>query len=66
MLDDRLTEQTNPRSSRIDELSSLEIVDLVNSEDRMVAEAVSQEREPIARAMDLVVEAFRAGNFSLV
>ena len=61
MLDDRLTEQTNPRSSRIDELSSLEIVDLVNTEDRMVAEAVSQERQAIARAMDLVVEAFRAG-----
>ena len=61
MLDDRLTEQTNPRSSRIDELSSIEIVDLVNSEDRLVAEAVSREREPIARAMDLVVEAFRAG-----
>ncbi len=61
MLDDRLTEQTNPRSSRIDELSSIEIVDLVNSEDRLVAEAVSQEREPIARAMDLVVDAFRAG-----
>ena len=61
MLDDRLTEQTNPRSTRIDELSSIEIVDLVNTEDRMVAEAVSREREHIARAMDLVVEAFRAG-----
>ena len=61
MLDGRLTEQTNPRSTRIDELSSIEIVDLVNAEDHMVAEAVSQEREPISRAMDLVVEAFRAG-----
>lgn len=61
MLDDRLTEQTNPRSAQIDGLSSIEIVDLVNSEDRVVAEAVSREREQIARAMDLVVEAFRAG-----
>jgi N-acetylmuramic acid 6-phosphate etherase len=61
MLDDRLTEQTNPRSAQIDGLSSIEIVDLVNSEDRIVAEAVSQEREQIARAMDLVVDAFRAG-----
>lgn len=60
MLDDRLTEQTNPRSTRIDELSSIEIVDLVNAEDRLVAEAVSREREPIARAIDLAVEAFRA------
>ena len=61
MLDDRLTEQTNPRSTGIDRLTSIEIVDLANAEDRMVAEAVSEERESIARAMDLVVEAFRAG-----
>lgn len=61
MLDDRLTEKRNPRSARIDTLSSLEIVDLVNAEDRMVAEAVAEEREAIARAMDLTVEAFRGG-----
>ena len=61
MLDDRLTEQRNPRSTRIDTLSSLEIVDLVNAEDRMVADAVAEEREAIARAMDLAVEAFRGG-----
>ncbi|GMR14374.1 MAG: N-acetylmuramic acid 6-phosphate etherase [Gemmatimonadota bacterium] len=61
MLDDRLTEQTNPKSAQIDGLSSIEIVDLVNTEDRMVAEAVSQERERIALAIDLVVEAFRTG-----
>ncbi len=61
MQDKRLTEQRNSRSSRIDLLSSLEIVDLVNSEDRTVALAVEKERTAIARAIDLVVESFLAG-----
>ncbi len=61
MLDERLTEQRNPRSRRIDVLSPLEIVDLINAEDRMVAQAVGEEREAIARAMEMVVECFRAG-----
>ena len=58
MLDDRLTEQRNPRSGRIDTLSSEAIVDLINAEDQMVAEAVAEERTAIARAIDLVVETF--------
>jgi len=61
MLDKRLTEQRNPRSKRIDLLSPLEITDLINAEDRMVAQAVGEEREAIARAMGLTVEAFRKG-----
>ena len=61
MLDDRLTEQRNPRSSAMDELSALELVDLINSEDRTVAEAVGSQRLAIARAIELVVEAFRNG-----
>lgn len=61
MLDKRLTEQRNPRSKRIDLLSPLEITDLINAEDRMVAQAVGEEREAIARAMGLVVETFRKG-----
>lgn len=60
-LDARLTEQRNPRSMRIDQLSSLEIVDLINNEDRLVAAAVSEERLQIARAIDLVVDCFGKG-----
>lgn len=60
-LDARLTEQRNPRSGRIDQLSTLEIVDLVNAEDRLVAAAVSDERDAIARAIDLVVDGLRRG-----
>jgi N-acetylmuramic acid 6-phosphate etherase len=59
--DPRLTEQRNPRSTRIDQLDELEIVDLINAEDRMVAEAVGEERQAIARALALVEAAFRAG-----
>ena len=34
------TEKRNPRSTHIDTLSTLEIVDLINSEDRGVPQAV--------------------------
>jgi len=61
MHDDRLTEQRNPRSREIDRLSPLEIVDLINAEDRKVPEAVGREREAIARAIELAVEALRGG-----
>ncbi|MBI4544503.1 MAG: N-acetylmuramic acid 6-phosphate etherase [Gemmatimonadetes bacterium] len=60
-LDPRLTEQRNPRSARIDELSTLGVVDLINAEDRMVAEAVGEERKEIARCIDIVVDCFRRG-----
>ena len=61
MKDPRLTEQRNPRSRQIDRLSPLEITDLINAEDRMVAQAVGEEREAIARAIELAVHAFEAG-----
>jgi len=61
MRDDRLTEQRNPSSQRIDELDALGIVDLINAEDRMVAAAVGEEREAIAEALGLAERAFRAG-----
>ena len=51
MLDDRLTEQRNPRSRGVDRLSPAEIVALINDEDRTVAAAVGEEAAGIARAM---------------
>jgi len=59
--DSRLTEQRNPRTARIDVASSLELVDLMNAEDATIAPAVHAQREAMARAIDLVVEAFRHG-----
>lgn len=61
MLDDRLTEQRNPRSEAIDRRSTLEIVRIIGEEDRSVAEAVGREAAAIARAADLAVAAFRSG-----
>lgn len=61
MRDRRLTEQRNPNSRRIDELDPLGIVDLINAEDRMVAEAVGEERDAIARALELAEQAFQKG-----
>jgi N-acetylmuramic acid 6-phosphate etherase len=60
-LDSRLTERRNPRSSTIDTASSLEIVDLIGAEDATVPGAVARTREEIARAVDLIEAAFRAG-----
>src|SRR6266536_5099044 len=59
--DPRATEQRNPRTERIDVASSLEIVDLMNGEDASVAGIVLGERERIARAIDLIVDAIRNG-----
>src|SRR5439155_1328878 len=60
-LDPRLTEQRNSRTARIDVAATLEIVDLINTEDATVAAAVRAVRAEIARAIDLVVEAFKQG-----
>ncbi len=61
MLDDRLTEQRNPRSEEVDRLSAEEIVRLINAEDAGVAAAVGAEAAAIARAARLAAEAFRTG-----
>ena len=54
------TEKRNPKSTHIDTLSTLEIVDLINSEDRTVSQAVGSQRRSIAAAIDLIVDCFRA------
>jgi N-acetylmuramic acid 6-phosphate etherase len=60
-LDSRLTERRNPRTVGIDVASALEIVDLMNTEDSGVLEAVRQRRGEIARAIELAVEGLRSG-----
>ncbi|HEY7894916.1 MAG TPA: N-acetylmuramic acid 6-phosphate etherase [Gemmatimonadaceae bacterium] len=60
-LDSRLTERRNPRTASIDLASPLEIVDLIQAEDRTVPDAVASQREPIARTIELVEDSFRAG-----
>src|SRR5437667_12703151 len=61
MLDPRETERRNPRTASIDLASPLEIVDMINAEDRRVPDAVATQREQIARAIELAEATFRRG-----
>ena len=57
----RETEMRNPKSMHIDKMSTLEMVELMNEENRNAVEAVANESERIAQAADLVAEALEAG-----
>ena len=61
MLENLLTEQSNPASAHIDQLSTEEMLRVINAEDRKVAEAVGREIPNIARAVDAIAAAFRRG-----
>lgn len=56
-----ITEQRHPRSTSIDTLSSIEIAQLINQEDTLVASAVATQLETIALVIDHVVAAWAAG-----
>jgi N-acetylmuramic acid 6-phosphate etherase len=61
MLDQLLTEQSNPASRAIDSLPTEDVLRIINSEDAKVAEAVSRVIPEIARAVDTIVEAMSRG-----
>src|ERR1700719_43740 len=61
MLEKLLTEQANPASAHIDALSTVEMLRVINAEDRKVADAVEREIPSIARAVDAIVAAFQRG-----
>lgn len=56
-----ITESINPDSVNIDQKNSLEIVQIINRNDQQVASAVEKVLPEIARAVDLIVEAFQKG-----
>jgi len=56
-----VTEQPNATSASIDTLSTLEIVQLMNAEDRKVAFAVEQENPSISKAVDVIASRISAG-----
>ena len=60
-LDHISTEQRNPATSHIDEVSTLEIVRLMNQEDKKVAEAVEVVLPQIAAAVDVIYAALQKG-----
>ena len=61
MLDPRITEHRNPRSADIDLASPLEIVEIINAEDRTVADAVATQKQQIADAIAIAEDCFRRG-----
>jgi N-acetylmuramic acid 6-phosphate etherase len=56
-----LTEQANPNSQNLDQLTSVELVELFNQEDAKTLEAIAQAKEHLAQAIDLTVNAMRRG-----
>jgi len=56
-----ITESRNPKTSRIDSLSTADILKLINSEDKTVPQIVEKQIPRIAKAVELLVKTFRAG-----
>jgi len=61
-----LTEQRNPRTLDIDSKTTLEIIDIINTEDEAVIPAVRKERENIAKAVELIVDAISKDSGRLI
>src|SRR5947207_6663978 len=55
------TEARNPASTNLDELSPLQLVRLMNSEDARVIPAVAAQAEAIARAVEAIAGRLRVG-----
>ena len=56
-----ITEQRNPNSMNVDRLSALEIVQLMNEEDKQVPLAIEKCLPQIAQAVERIVTAFQQG-----
>lgn len=56
-----LTEQQNKNTTNIDILEPLQIVELINNEDKKVAEAVKKCLKEIAQAVEFIEESFLTG-----
>lgn len=56
-----LTEQNNPHSQNLDQLSTLELVDVFNREDQRTVEAIAHARTALAQAINLTAASLRDG-----
>ncbi|UJB70936.1 N-acetylmuramic acid 6-phosphate etherase [Acaryochloris sp. 'Moss Beach'] len=56
-----LTEQINPNSRNLDQLTALELVDLFNQEDQQLISAIAAAREPLAAAVEKAAQALQQG-----
>ena len=60
-LSQALTEQRNPRSENLGKFSAQELVELFITEETSVQEALRNQEEPLARAVELAAAALRKG-----
>ena len=56
-----LTEQVNPNSQNLDQLTSLELVELFNREDAQTIAAIAQARQALATAIDRTAQSLHRG-----
>lgn len=56
-----LTEQRNPRSEKLEELSAQELVELFIEEEKFVQEALRKEAASLARAIEMAAKVLRKG-----
>ncbi|MGQ4647697.1 N-acetylmuramic acid 6-phosphate etherase [Lyngbya aestuarii] len=56
-----LTEQANPNSQDLDQLTSLELVELFNQEDQQTLKAISSAKTQLAQAIDYTTSALEQG-----
>jgi N-acetylmuramic acid 6-phosphate etherase len=56
-----LTEQVNPNSQNLDQLTSLELVELFNREDAQTLSAIASAKTQLAQAIDLTAKAIGRG-----
>lgn len=61
MFENLETEARNPASERLDELTSVEIVELMNREDAGLAAVVGSQKQAIAQAIDAIAERLARG-----
>lgn len=55
------TEEINLDTVNIDSVSTIEMVQMINNEDKKVAEAVGKAKDSIAKAVDIIAERLRRG-----
>lgn len=60
-IDHLMTEQRNPNTAQIDQVSTQEMLTLINAEDQLVADVVAREIPNITLAVDQIVEALGRG-----
>ena len=61
MLEHLITEGRNEKTTNLDEMKALHLLEVMNEEDMKVVFAVKKELPVIAQAVDQIVEAFKKG-----